>query len=420
MSELRSRNFDEPESTREITFTWDDPQLGGPWTFDTHVHNKQMLVEDWVTENYKQRIALGEIINNGASIRGHEIVSQKGGQVYTTVPGGNVQTMTGEGSLISLHLDDSSHPRSPTNGSIIKPSWNEVDLVTEAKAKALANIDPSGGNYAEDVGEMGETLRFLRSPFKSMRDVAFDFRKSRKKRQSMSYSRNSKGRSNAERRRIAYADTWLQYRFAVSPIMRSIADLYVSMLVQQKTSYLRRTARGFSDFTGVTNRIETNDSGERYFTFDTTSEIFVRAYILYEDSDFIQGWRRKYGFRSKDLIRTAWDLVPFSFMTDRIFDIGTSISAFQGITDETISILAAGVVVKEESNSDIEFYQWLPNSGDTVVLSNNIRNHREKNYDRDVWAPNVFDTLPPVTLGNIVKDATYIADLSTIIYGFLR
>lgn len=419
MPTYRERNFDEDEKTGTLTITNSNPDRGEPSVNPgVQTYASFLDVNDWVTPNYKEIMALGGILNNPATIIGKIIKSNVGVQISTEPPGPDqsIQTTSGDGPLISFMLDSGKPNRMPVNNSIDYPSINVTDLITQAKARAIANIDPSGGNYAEDVGEMGQTIRFLKSPFKNLRDVAFDFKRDRKKRFKRTYSRNRKGFSASSRMANATADTWLQYRFAVRPLIRSIAELYVVMLIPKPTQFLRRTSRGFDADAGSTEDMNRpNSDGQRFFSFETDSDINVRAYILYEDSDFIQDWRQTYGFRNKDLAKTAWDLIPFSFMLDRVLNVGTAISAFANISDETIKIRAAGVVTKYEHITDVIFHTWN-HPTNVVTLSNNKRVITERGYTRDVWEPNALDVVPPVKLGNIAKDATYVADLAAIIY----
>lgn len=417
----RSRSFPQGPFLGDVLITHTNPAVEDVTYTENEILSKTLDIDDFIDTEFRKKIARGQIVNHGCSIRGVIKDSHLGSQTVTdwSVPN-YVQQTHGPGSLISLLLDHGPAVRRPVDGSYPYPAYNLVDLVTEAKANAIAAIDPSGGAYAEDVGEFRQTFRFLRNPFKQLRDVSTDFRRSAKKRYRKTYARNSRGTTTSFRRQKAIADTWLQYRFAVSPLMRTIADLYVELHTPKRTQFLRRTARGFANFSGEdADMNRPNPDGLRIFSIETGSEILVRAYILYEDSDFVQGWRQAYGFRNKDLFKTAWDLIPYSFVTDRILNIGTAISAFANISDETISIRAAGYVVKQKHSTKVKFHTWNHPAAD-VVLSDVARVIDEESYDRTLWSPTVFDTLPPVKLGNIVKDAKYIADLGAIIYANLH
>jgi hypothetical protein len=146
----------------------------------------------------------------------------------------------------------------------------------------------------------------------------------------------------------------------------------------------------------------------------STAMTKVKAGILYTNSNPLSGWQWKYGLRNKDLPVGIWNVVPYSFMIDRVFNISRAIRAATNMADPNIVFLTAWITTLREVTT-VNSYKIKSNSSDyTFVLSGGNITTKSFTYDRKVWTPTASDTVPALTLRNIVKDAKYIADLLSL------
>jgi hypothetical protein len=111
-----------------------------------------------------------------------------------------------------------------------------------------------------------------------------------------------------------------------------------------------------------------------------------------------------------------WQIFPLSFMVDRVIDISTFSKGVINLADPNVKILAASL---RRKTTWIESYKlqsmWW--NGYTGHAQGNTNEHTYFEYERTPWVPSFVDTLPKVTLGYLVDDATKIADLCALIRG---
>lgn len=378
-------------------------------------------ITDVVTPNYHERIALGEIINNDCVITGEKFVATKGSytQEHTNPLANANYASSGEGSTCvwaSAFADEHSLDPLPEN-----IGYNLTDLITAAKASAIANMDPPDFQFAEDVGEIRQTLRLLRDPLRSVRDLSREFKRSSRKNMRKSYSRNKKGKTKAERQAEAVASTWLGYRFGFRPLISSISNLYVA-LSDQKIRFLRNTARGFENYEHSDSQAVSTSASSYNWNFqnEMRSNVSVRAGILYENPSVLDDWRQKFGFRNQDLVRTAWDLFPYSFMIDRVVNVGDGITAFANISNRDLKILAAWYTIKTKRIDKVSYLGRDDGTDWSFTSTPSYMETQKESYVRETWTPTVFDVVPPVTPAGLIEDATKTADLVSLIIANMR
>lgn len=368
-------------------------------------------ITDVVTPGYKSKIARGEIINNPCVYTADTITGGGGNESWDNA--GHTYWWTGSGAVSEYYFsaDDSQNPW----GSCAWPTPNASEQ--RAKALALSNIDNTQYAFGEDALEIGETLRFLKSPLKSISNLTKVYRTDIQKirRYKSKYNVGSLKRSARDHTK-AYADVWLQYRFAASPLIRSCMDALEAYYSYTPTFPERLTARGFSKDLqeNETSWDYTSSGGGRNYTLKRSKELDYHASILYTVSNPLYDWKWKLGFRAKDVPTTLWQVFPLSFMVDRVLDISTFSKGVMNLADPNVRILCASVRKKETSKESYKLNSMWSNVYNGYAQGNtNERTQFE--YNRQPWDPSVIDTLPQVTLGRLVDDATKIADLCALI-----
>lgn len=380
---------------------------GNPQGTPRDIVNKEIseTMDDIVTPGFHKRSNAGEVIINPCTyVKVTEKTVGNGHQKWTRTNNHQYEYGPGPG------LTEYQRQRIP--GYVMgypSPPQPPSTLWDAAKLKALGNIDRSPYSFAEDIAEMRETLRFLKDPLNSLRNLSDELR--------TSYY-NTLKRKKYLNRTQALADVWLQYQFAFSPLVRSANDLLASFSDSISVPK-RRTARGFANFEDSTwdslDALGHRSEG----TATTVSE--VRAGILYEVANPLKGWRDKYGLRFKDIPETLWAIVPLSFMVDRVFNISSSLRGIVAFLDPNVEILGAWVTEKNTQTQTLTYngyYGSIVKSIDLMVPDTQVKENFA--YVREVWEPTINDFIPPVEVQGLVDTSTKLADLAALVLQRLR
>jgi hypothetical protein len=376
---------------------------------------------DTVVPDYFTRKKGGEIINNPVTFT-RTRVDAVGGWNYYRKQNNDVYTVVGNGSL-SMWATAKHWPSSafPSNPSVDIPS-----LQAQAKLSSFSNVDSTPYGFAEDVGEIGETLRFIRNPLSSLVTLGTAFRKKWLKRaRQIERSKTQRVKTLKKLKRsikdtttdpvdLAIDEVWLSYRFAFSPLLRSAMSLIEAYKAPIHRPP-RRASRSFKK--GSASKVTTQDLGT-YNKRDVTQkvEVEVAAGILYEVKNPVEDFQFKYGLRLKDVPVTLWNLLPLSFMVDRVVNISDSISGLTNILDPKVKILTGWVVTKTSVYRSYTYRYLASQPGWTNNCTFDSVVDETFSYSREVWQPTIQDLLPPVTLGNLVSDINSTLDLLTIVH----
>lgn len=374
-----------------------------PFSSPSWIRNES--ITDVVTPNFKVRQAAGEIFNNPFSYSKLTRDSTPGSFV-TTVIGDSTVSDTWSGDLAVLAI---SQPIVYNES----PVANRGSHIPSVKLSAISNMDKPDYNFGEDSLEIRETfatlrqgLLLLKNPLKEVRAIAERMKKA----------------SNRNRRVLnmnnfdAVNSAYLQYRFALSPLMRSVMDGLEAMekdISKLQPRYYSRAKKIVSD-THVSSGQASFATVKRTIKTDRTT----RATIMYQVFNAEHDWRFQLGFRNKDIIPTLWAVAPRSFMVDRVIDISRSLTAMINLADSDIRILAASVSTKTVVTTK---YEVKTLSRAPYIRSGTVGDVTDTNvsYTRDPWKPQFFDAIPELTPSNLVSDLTNTADLFAIMYTFL-
>lgn len=390
----RTRVLEEPQYEDQIkSGNWFSP----PYVNATHLMSSDDdSMFDTVSPNFSKRIRAGEIIfhpclyerntksHNGVS---HYKATNNSTGNWSALDGGNLSQAIAD----AYGYSGLSHP-------------GTTDVARRAKLSAISNLDATPYAFGEDAFEIRETLRFLRRPFSSMAKLAKSFQRSVRR-----------GETSGLNRAKAIANAWTEYRFAFSPLVRSAQDVAEVLTRLKPTLPPRLTARGFAQFdtsSEVTKRHVDTFSFDLIRTMDY--DVDYHASILYTVTNPCRDLRFTLGLRAKDLPTTVWQVMPYSFMIDRLVDISSSIMAVTNLLDPNVKILSGSLRKKENFRRDVSVANGAQ-PGYTIELSGDVSEHKTFTYDREIWYPSVSDVIPPITPGRLVKDAQSIADLGSLI-----
>jgi len=388
-------------------------------------------IEDVNTPDYYRKAARGEIVNSSCVRVKDKVVC--GGGSYTATHTQLDRTYTTIGGSITLYESGLTGTIGEMTLNRATPILDESYHDRKAKIQAIRNMDPTPYAFMEDAAEIRETLRFLKSPAAALLKLARRYRRDARLewRSILKGKQTSKVRlsNKALARKVAdtsqdISDVWLAYRFAATPLVRSLMDGFDALNVYTPRVDPRQTARGRS--------VEENRTLEDVkvvlapvvydmYTRRSAHTYTARAGILYEVTNPLQsGWARA-GFRIRDVPETIWAVMPFSFMVDRVLDLTSMIRGLTNLVDPTLRVRAAFLSKSRSSSVTLTFREEIWTNGMyIVVVDGDDYLTVSKQYERDPWTPLLSDTDPVFDMRGLVKDATSVADLLTLAISAFR
>lgn len=355
----------------------------------------------------------GEVIINPCSMSVTRRTTTGSGSVtqVQNVSPFTVYTASGDGTITGYYQKYGGGL--PIYNEAPLPDLSELSLI--AKQKCLAQVDSTPYSFAEDIAEFRETLRFLRDPLATMRKLSFNYRKAVEKIKKHKSLRAAKGYPKTLLDDLS--SVWLEQRFAVQPIFRTVVELLEAYETQKVHRPERRIARGIvvapprSD-----SRIVTKVATGRTFTYQCSavSSGSARAGIMYEVSNPSTGWQYKYGLRLKDIPETFWAVMPLSFMVDRVANISDFIGGAVNLLDPNVSVLGAWITTKRERTVSIGV-RSISESGYTSTIVPDDIIDKSFFYERSIWEPTLADALPVPKLSGLVDSAVKTTDLLALI-----
>lgn len=195
-------------------------------------------------------------------------------------------------------------------------SWVQENYIS-ALAEANENVD-----VLTALAEMPEMIAMLQSFIKTLRQPLTAVPKLIKVTQGRGSTRT---RVNLREMRKFAADQWLQYRYGIMPTIYLIQDLATAINTQispfSVTRATDKTEETFDQIERVTYSFFNRELELRFRHIGTVSvekRIFVKRLLDLANYSPFGG----------NLVKTAWELVPLSFVIDWVIQVGDAISAF--------------------------------------------------------------------------------------------
>jgi hypothetical protein len=379
-------------------------------------------MSDVVTPNYQELISSGVIVNNPCLYEstlidldgGGYFKAKKGSYWYEQYP-----------YVTAARFGTTAWPFSKDHASL---NWARPDI---AKLRALSDMDSTPYAFGEDAFEIRETIKFIRDPLQSLKKLALSFRR-RKIKTLRQLNRTMPKRLSRRKRRLreaqAVAGVFNSYSFAARPLLRSILDAAeaVNKTLQGKYKYKqppeRRTARGYDLVEDDIHDVFTvGPANNRAYADRTcTSWDQIKASILYEVDNPHNDFQYITGLRAKDFPYIVWQVLPLSFMVDRLVDVSSMIAALTNLNDPSVHVLSACVRRKSLVTTTLRYtshtatgWTFSPLIGDEVHVAYFC-------YDRQVWFPSTWDAVPSLTPKRLVGTLTDIAELLSVTISLLR
>jgi hypothetical protein len=307
---------------------------------------------------------------------------------------------TGKVSIGSFTLRHKPGYESPVSGSCMTPSLTSTGLaVTQAmkdgaKADAIKYFNNQILKYRSPfngqifLGELRETIRFLRNPLETSLRLghAFEKKLAKAKRSGLT---------------SAVSDTWLEFRFAILPllsdtftILNTIEKVALEKDVIRITSYGERNT--LSSSSDVVQPVSST-----YFWYlkdvEQKAQCFIKAGLLLAKLDTARKGIDKLKDSMLDfelLPSTLWELTPFSFLVDYFFNIGdivgTPLSGYDALSYYSLSEVQSVKVSVRYSHHQV--------ANPSVFSSLEIASPTSWVYEkRQVQRTGVASAIPPIT-----------------------
>lgn len=175
----------------------------------------------------------------------------------------------------------------------------------------------SSAQAGEDLGEISQTLKMLRSPLRPIRRELVKVIKHHKAALNMRTAKSSAK---------ALADTVLEYRFGVVPLVNTLTDGILGLKDRDYMAYYypfyakgedkKAGTRTYND--GFGNRAIVTDVSKVISEVVTYNGVWgVRAGVDRRAVNDVLS------LRWKDVVPTIWNLIPYSFLADYFTNVGT-------------------------------------------------------------------------------------------------
>lgn len=278
---------------------------------------------DWVEPNYQKRKAQGEIMNHPK----HHVKTVYTGSTSSTYSIVWTPTCTGTGLK---RQDGTGHQRNLSLG-FAPPPWS-LQYQQEERDRLMITVGNAtrAGIVSPDVqglvfaAEFTKTLAMIKHPLRSLRKLIEGLAKTQR------FNRY-KLRRKADRQAGAtlfdfVSENWLIYRFGIMPTIYDIEG-FTNFLRNPVKMSPRLTSRSKQTISSGTVTSSTPYT-ETYFggnvTRTSSVEITVKGGCLYEHEGSVVN---RLGLELQAIPEAIWELVPFSFIVDRIVNIGDFIAA---------------------------------------------------------------------------------------------
>lgn len=241
---------------------------------------------------------------------------------------------------------------SDPSGSSISQADNQAKQKLVRKANEYQRPF-SGGVF---LGELRETLRMLRNPAAALSNGIMKHIDQARKR-----SRGLKPGSNPYRKTAS--GMWLEAVFGWLPLFSDIEDANKALSKLANNASKRRKliiAEGSSETVSDTNLGETLYAGadiSAYYAYRQTTSVNVRYRAMLQWDSSLYSKFRYFGLTPSDILPTAWELVPGSFLADYFTNIGEILEGYSFGTSR-LRWVDRGYCVKSERTFRCD--RWNP------------------------------------------------------------
>lgn len=294
------------------------------------------------------------------------------------------------------------------------PSYNLASMEAAAKARCLARFDRPHNSFGEPLAELRRTVETIRHPLRSAADFLKRFHKRRSR------------LTNAKHAIKATASTYAEIAFGIAPAIRSADDAvnaYIKRNVVQPT-YGKCYGSETVHLGPVTRVIGSPLSWNGYICYSHYEKEItakVKAGIIFSSTD--AGSRSAMlGLRVRDWPSVAWELIPLSFLVDRVINVKGFLSASTSLLSSSVHVHGGYITTRVTDKSRFRYTDIrLGNIPTRKWDPCDSRWHTQEtfSYGRVKWKPTVADAVPKFD-NRLFDSIQSTLDLTSIVLGRLK
>lgn len=282
------------------------------------------------------------------------------GSLYKDHGGFNFKRISG--TFEQRHFFDLPQMKKSIGEPVLDPGFLEkrTGLITQTVAEA------NSGTYdlLTELAELPETVKYM---YGLVGDAARAAKAAKSREVEILRLAKRKGMTVIQIA-DAVASVWMQFRYAISPIVYSLEDIQVTL-----ESFKRLFARYRSREVSEVNLGPDEDSFWDSVTIKSTHRCLIKR--SYSPEHLVDALLQVLKLNP---VTTAWELVPLSFVVDWFLNIGDLLGALFGPNHEYLQSVASYSV-----KTEMECTFTSPSSGATLV-------YKADRYTRDVIDPSAL------------------------------
>lgn len=335
---MRSRSLD---SSRSIATKWRwGSTVSNPnpaWSTGTGFARKSVkTMVDYVTPQFKKLSSAGSIVNNPMSSTKLDYETGFGPYLVSQVN----NTSTGDRNFGDLRAAEFPAPITaamlPSIATLCGAPDVLPNMIVRASTDCMAKVGSSKNQSLTSLGEIRETIAFLRNPIGQGLKLAnsIENRLSRRVLRGERYGpgvlRRRLDRENTKSVYEECSSLYLEMMYGLRPLVSEISQ-YASELSDRNVwrQPPRETARAREEHSYVGNYSRTTSESGITYTEDILyhRETRVRTGCMYHWWADVDSANRFWGTRFTDIPSTLWALTPSSFVLDWFFNTNKFIQA---------------------------------------------------------------------------------------------
>lgn len=306
-----------------------------------------------------------------------------------------------------------------TDPSVTLPDWQK--LLSEEKVKVLGRVSSPNYSFGEPIGEIRSTLSLVTQPLRTVDRLTRSF--SRK-------LENRNFRTNRAQAR-AIATAYAEISWAAAPLVRTV-DSACQALADY---FYKKTKPAFQRATS--SKIVQGGSGtfkDNTYNFPYAGGFSARSWkctgvcrktVVYEVSAGVRYIHEDagsigtlLGLRGRDIPLTLWQLMPLSFMVDRLYNVSGCLKAASNFLTTNVKFTGGWASTRRTTTTTRlltnlrENPDWTNNP--VIPSQTNPWVHTDFVYTRDQWAPGLGDIYPPASASGLVSNLRRCADLAAV------
>jgi hypothetical protein len=318
----------------EASFQSRSRNFGGAWTPWGNITSIQKDLDLVITHganlaDWKYNIRTKINANTDLIVEGYDRPSLGGyGSLY-------VRQYHKTDGFLSLETEYRGYPslyelEVPSNFAGVDEAQVNADVLKKFIAKA--NRELVGLQGLVTAGELGETLRMIRHPLRSIYDSIPKYLATVRNRGRTFRRSPKKDRLPGVRR--AVSDTWLEYSFGWVPLVNDIhgacKGLASYLNYREPSKPIRVSSETRNNISGNTTRVSTGPSNHTIDRTMTKSGHYAEKMygaVVSRTGLSSSHLQQTLGFRFEDVVPSIWELIPYSFLVDYFTNVGAVISS---------------------------------------------------------------------------------------------